>query len=150
VKGPAAAANPADDLLLGVDGVVVFLLMAPSSIPSSSPPLCARTETMGAKMKGLKRVPLAEILPPHPHQAAGHLPDSPQQQDLSRHPPAVQRGSQKSLLITVPSSSVSNKQPSRSKHTCSSKHISSSSNHPTRLCNSNLLQLQLQQNLLHQ
>ena len=51
MKGPAAAANPADDLLLGVDGVVVFLLMAPSSIPSSSPPLCARTETTGVEPK---------------------------------------------------------------------------------------------------
>ena len=51
MKGPAAAAFPADDLLLGVEGVVVALLLAPSSIPSSSPPVCARTETTGVEPK---------------------------------------------------------------------------------------------------
>ena len=52
VKGPAVTAGyPADDLLLGVEGVAGVLLLALSSIPSSSPPVCARTETTGVEPK---------------------------------------------------------------------------------------------------
>ena len=52
VKGPVApAVYPTDDLLLGVEGVAGVLLLAPSSIPSSSPPVCARTETTGVEPK---------------------------------------------------------------------------------------------------
>jgi len=93
-------------------------------------------------MKGLKTMLLPELLPLPPHQAAGHLLDiqQQQQQDLSRHPRAVQLGSQQPLLpIQVPSSiSFSN------------KHPSSSSKHPYKVYNSNLLQPQLQPDLLHQ
>lgn len=51
VKGTAAAAYPAEDLLLGVEGVAVALLLELSSIPSSSAPVCARTETTGVEPK---------------------------------------------------------------------------------------------------
>ena len=52
VKGPVAAAvYPTDDLLLGVEGVAGVLPLALSSIPSSSPPVWARTETTGVEPK---------------------------------------------------------------------------------------------------
>ena len=53
VKGPAAAVAvyPVDDLLLGVEEVAGVLVMALSSMPSSSPPVCARTETTGVEPK---------------------------------------------------------------------------------------------------
>jgi hypothetical protein len=69
--------------------------------------LCERTLVL--KMKGLKRVLVAELLPHPPHQAAGHLPDMPQQQYLSRHPLAVQRGFQQPLLPNPVPSSINNK-----------------------------------------
>ena len=91
---------------------------------------------------------MAELLPPPPHQAAGHLWDIQQQlQDPSRHPRAVYPGFQQPLPL--------NPVPSSSNHPCSSnsissKHICSSSRQPSRLCSRNHFQLQLQQNLPHQ
>ena len=107
-----------------------------------APPLLSPCEPiLGVRMKGLRRALMAELLPPPPHQAAGHLLDIQQQlQDPSRHPRAVYPGFQQPLLLNPVPSSIN--------HHCSSKHICS--RQPSRLCSSNLFQLQLQQNLPHQ